>query len=625
MFTLLSYKDAFIKIHIEAKLKANEPQNDQVESLANLDQIQTESILQRSEHACLEMVAPLRSLSQKLSNESPEARQLCNQLIKLVEFERSSLRELRHELNFSASSDQHRLQQHSLTALIKETIKHLACPLSWFKESTLDFKVPCVLDDTRRGFTLLLSQISLLDAAPNISLNSDSHETQVSIEITTKNHIALNGTDQIRFDQDMNYIREIAERQGGTLQVHSTLNDSLKVSWLFTEAQVVENEVVEQVVSSVGKSHIWLIDDEPGVRLTVKRWLQSSGYSVETFEEGDSLLECLTHADLKPALIICDADMPGMTGLEVLANVSKQSPQVKRLLYTAREPNRWVIEAFNQGVIHRFIDKSEGPQALKTCLEDMLKADEEQNAQIHALDELLSQEMLSLHVQPLFSSETREVEAVEALMRSQHQAFRGPLDILNATQLAQREFDLQKVLTRLSKSLRETLPQHIKLFMNIDPFVFGFPDRLDEVFSDVYPFASSIVLELTERGQLCGDAWVESVKYLRAKGFEIALDDLGAGYNSLGAVAAVSPEIIKLDISLVSNVHLSNSKKEMVYLLSEYAQKHQIKTVAEGIEVAEEAEVCSGLGIKWLQGYHLARPMPLDQFMKSYVEIDSEA
>ena len=106
---------------------------------------------------------------------------------------------------------------------------------------------------------------------------------------------------------------------------------------------------------------------------------------------------------------------------------------------------------------------------------------------------------------------------------------------------------------------------------------------------------------------------------MRAKGFEIALDDLGAGYNSLGAVAAVSPEIIKLDISLVSNVHLSNSKKEMVYLLSEYAQKHSMKTVAEGIEVADEAEVCSQLGIKWLQGYHLARPMPLEQFMSTYV------
>ena len=600
-------------------MEQSKRQIQQVESSFKSDQRLTRSILTRSENICLEMIAPLRSLSQKLSQEASEARTLCNQLIKLAERERSSLLELGQELSVEVSSTELPLEKVSLSFVIRDTLKHLACPKSWFTESSLDFIVDGIEEDIKRGLILLLSQISLLDSAPNISLGAGQNGTWAQIDLTTKNHLSLSGQEQIRFDQDINYVRGIAEKQGGSLQVHSTLNDSLKVSWQFAGAESIEKEVEEQVVNTSSKSRIWLIDDESGVRLTVSRWLKHLGYSVEVFEEGQNLLDSLSYADLKPALIICDADMPGMTGLEVLSSVSKHSPQVKRLLYTAREPNRWVIEAFNQGVVHRFIDKSEGPQALKVCLEDMLKADEEQNAQIQALDELLSQQMLSLHVQPLFSSVSREVEAVEALMRSKHPAFRGPLDILNATQQAQREFDLQQVLSSLSKDLRETLPENIKLFMNIDPLVFGFPERLDEVFSAVYPYASSIVLELTERGQLCGDAWVESVKYLRAKGFEIALDDLGAGYNSLGAVAAVSPEIIKLDISLVSNLHLSNSKKEMVHLLSEYAQKHQIKTVAEGIEGAEEAEVCAELKIKWLQGYHLARPMPIGQFMSTYI------
>ena len=128
-----------------------------------------------------------------------------------------------------------------------------------------------------------------------------------------------------------------------------------------------------------------------------------------------------------------------MTGLEVLTRVAQLAPQVKRLLYTAREPNRWVIEAFNQGVIHRFIDKSEGPSALKTRLEEMLETERSQSAQLKALDELIREERLMLHLQPILSSKNGRVEAVEALMRSKHPAFRGPLDILNATQLAQRD------------------------------------------------------------------------------------------------------------------------------------------------------------------------------------------
>ena len=60
----------------------------------------------------------------------------------------------------------------------------------------------------------------------------------------------------------------------------------------------------------------------------------------------------------------------------------------------------------------------------------------------------------------------------------------------------------------------------------------------------------------------------------------------------------------------------SSPKREMVRLLSEYAHKHGIKTVAEGIEVSQEAKVCTDLGIRWLQGYHLKRPIPFPTFQK---------
>ncbi len=94
--------------------------------------------------------------------------------------------------------------------------------------------------------------------------------------------------------------------------------------------------------------------------------------------------------------------------------------------------------------------------------------------------------------------------------------------------------------------------------------------------------------------------------------FRVALDDVGAGYNSLGAVAAVKPDVIKLDISLVSGVHRDPRRAELVRLLCAYAAGQGMGTVAEGIEEAAEADVCTDLGVRWLQGYHLGRPMPLD-------------
>ena len=135
----------------------------------------------------------------------------------------------------------------------------------------------------------------------------------------------------------------------------------------------------------------------------------------------------------------------------------------------------------------------------------------------------------------------------------------------------------------------------------------------------LYPVANSMVLELTERAQLGSDGgWESAVNYLRNVGFRIALDDVGAGYNSLGAVAAVTPEVIKLDISLIAGIHRNAQKAELVKLLADYAERRHIRTVAEGIETAEEERACKSLGVQLLQGYHLGRPVPLSDCMEKH-------
>ena len=564
----------------------------------------------------LDLIAPLRSLAHQLDKGDHRAKTLAIELTERAEHTRSELNALQ---TAPVKPQQIKRSRCSLRSLVTEALETLICPLSWL-DSGPDFEVEIDPAITLRGLSLLLSLVARHGHSPSLSVRDDAQRPGVAlVEVLVSQAPSL--SDQRKSHVDLTYLRMLAERQGGTFSLQSTISGASRIMWSFPNARKIESPQQPDERSADPHCLIWLIDDEPGVRITVRRWLTHLGYRVEVFEEGPTLIDTIVQRDAPlPSLIICDADMPIMNGLEVLARVAKEAPEIKRLLYTAREPNRWVIEAFNQGVIHRFIDKSEGPKALQICLGEMLHEQEEQGRQLQALDELLSQQLITLHLQPIFNAQTREIEASEALMRSQHPLFRGPLDILNATQLAQRELDLQRVLTSLNRQIREQIPEHIKLFMNIDPVVFGQPEHLDEVFSDVYPYASSIVLELTERGQLCGDAWVESVNRLRERGFEIALDDLGAGYNSLGAVAAVSPEIIKLDISLVSNLHTSQPKREMVRLLSEYAQRHQIKTVAEGIELREEADTCTKLGIRWLQGYHLERPIPLDRYKETYVD-----
>jgi EAL domain-containing protein (putative c-di-GMP-specific phosphodiesterase class I) len=124
------------------------------------------------------------------------------------------------------------------------------------------------------------------------------------------------------------------------------------------------------------------------------------------------------------------------------------------------------------------------------------------------------------------------------------------------------------------------------------------------------PSAKRITMEITERARMHDiDGWERSVDILTGAGFAIAVDDLGAGYNSLTMLAELSPQYIKLDMSLVRNVHTEPRKQRLVQLLVTFAEATGANTIAEGVETDEEAMVLVDMGIQLMQGYLYARPM----------------
>jgi EAL domain-containing protein (putative c-di-GMP-specific phosphodiesterase class I) len=125
------------------------------------------------------------------------------------------------------------------------------------------------------------------------------------------------------------------------------------------------------------------------------------------------------------------------------------------------------------------------------------------------------------------------------------------------------------------------------------------------------PFADRIVLEVTERAQLSSsEDLAATVQRLRDAGYRIALDDLGEGYAGLSWLVKLAPDIAKIDMSLVRNIHMSGMKRELVGLLVSVCRGARTVLVAEGVEVSEEAAMLRDLGCDLLQGYHFARPSP---------------
>ncbi|MEZ4272506.1 MAG: EAL domain-containing protein [Myxococcota bacterium] len=104
------------------------------------------------------------------------------------------------------------------------------------------------------------------------------------------------------------------------------------------------------------------------------------------------------------------------------------------------------------------------------------------------------------------------------------------------------------------------------------------------------------------------DAWQNAIAAVRNVGYRLALDDLGAGYNSLSLLAELDPAFIKIDMSIVRNIDTSAAKQRLVELLVRFAAVSECGLIAEGVETENEAKVLIEAGAPLLQGYHFGRP-----------------
>ncbi|PDT88179.1 diguanylate phosphodiesterase [Bradyrhizobium sp. Y36] len=121
--------------------------------------------------------------------------------------------------------------------------------------------------------------------------------------------------------------------------------------------------------------------------------------------------------------------------------------------------------------------------------------------------------------------------------------------------------------------------------------------------------AANLMFEFTENERMSDPAHVENiVQSYKALGFWTALDDFGAGYAGLGLLARLQPNLIKIDMELLRDIHLSHPKQVIVAGLAGIARALDITVLAEGVENEAELTALRAAGIALFQGYHFARP-----------------
>lgn len=121
--------------------------------------------------------------------------------------------------------------------------------------------------------------------------------------------------------------------------------------------------------------------------------------------------------------------------------------------------------------------------------------------------------------------------------------------------------------------------------------------------------ARNLMFEFTENERMADPSHVETiVQAYKQLGFMTALDDFGAGYAGLNLLARLQPDLIKIDMELLRDIHLSPAKQVIVAGITSMARQLQITVLAEGVESEQEVTVLRAAGIELFQGYYFAKP-----------------
>jgi EAL domain-containing protein (putative c-di-GMP-specific phosphodiesterase class I) len=369
---------------------------------------------------------------------------------------------------------------------------------------------------------------------------------------------------------------------------------------------------------------VLLVDDEPEVRRAFGRLLVREGHAVTEAESGEDAQSELVASRFD--VIVTDVNLPGVSGIEFLRTVRGHDLDVPVIVITGAPGLGSATQAVEFGAF-RYLTK---PIEIDALVDAVARA-EKMHALARIKREALSifgdhghllgdraslearfgQALSSLWIacQPIVECPGR-LFGYEALLRTDEPTLVRPGDFLEAGERLGRLNEVGRAVRDRVAEMIPSLPPDARMFVNLHAADLH-DDHLYAPTAALSAHSKRVVLEITERASLDGVRDVQlRVKQLRDLGFQIAVDDLGAGYAGLTALAQIEPEVVKLDTSIVRDVDRSGTKRRVIGSVNALCREMGIRSVCEGVETLSERNVLVDSGGDLLQGYLFGRPGP---------------
>lgn len=245
------------------------------------------------------------------------------------------------------------------------------------------------------------------------------------------------------------------------------------------------------------------------------------------------------------------------------------------------------------------------------------------------IESIISNGQITTVFQPIFNIEDETILGYEALSRGPENCiFYSPEALFKAAEKYDLLSDLELLCREKAINRFIELALSGKLFLNIS---------VNAILNKAHPHGetiklarkfglspSQVVLEISEKNPFPNnDTLIRALDKYRNFGFEVAIDDLGAGYSGLKQWSSLRPDIVKIDRYFVERCDQDIMKREFLKILFELGRISNAQVIVEGIETQAEFELLRELGMVFAQGYFLARP--IEYPTSSYPELKVNA
>ena len=383
-------------------------------------------------------------------------------------------------------------------------------------------------------------------------------------------------------------------------------------------------------------SSVLVVDDDPVVLMQMQQMLGGIGVAdVLSARNGVEAILLMSRRKTPLDVVVCDLNMPEMDGVEMIRRFGQSGFRGGLILMSGADEQLITTVAKLaelQGLkVLGQIHKPATPDAMRDLLR--LAPSAPVDRQPVALGSVLTPDAIragiaadefSVWLQPKVNAETLEPTGVEALARWRRKdgSYVPPDLFIVVAERAGIIDELSGVL--LAHALQQGARLHAAGFpLNISVNLsalwlddLSLPDLMLRSVRAVKLSPADIILEVTETGVTKDLAIaLDVLTRLRLKGFGLSIDDFGIGYSSFEQLGRIPFTEMKLDRSFVNRGTQDSAARAILESSMAMAQKLELTTVAEGVETESELELMRDLGCESVQGYLIARPMPVEELI----------